>query len=88
MGSHWPLFTLAGRQQFYKYGENNVKYHLVPITHTQGFPKILVKTRGEHYSPRVVGSIPIRCNFFAEFNLLLYNSGRTPDVFDQSKNDL
>ena len=29
-----------------------------------------VKTRSEHYSPRVKGSIPVRGNFFAEFILL------------------
>ena len=29
-----------------------------------------VNIRGEHYSPRVVASIPARGNFFAEFILL------------------
>ena len=29
-----------------------------------------VNTRSEHYSPSVVGSIPVRGKFFAEFILL------------------
>ena len=29
-----------------------------------------VKTRSEHHSPRVEGSIPVRGNFLAEFILL------------------
>ena len=36
-----------------------------------------VKTRSEYYSLQVTGSIPVRCNFFIEFILLQYNSGRT-----------
>ena len=36
-----------------------------------------VNTRSEHYRPRVEGLIYVRGNFFAEYILLLYNSGRT-----------
>ena len=36
-----------------------------------------VNTRSVHFSSGVAGSIPVIGNFFAEFILLLYNSGRT-----------
>ena len=36
-----------------------------------------VNTRSEHHSPKVKDSIPVKGNFFAEFVLPLYNSGRT-----------
>ena len=36
-----------------------------------------VNRRSEHYSTKVKGSITVRGNLFAEFILLLYNSGRT-----------
>ena len=35
-----------------------------------------VNTISEHYGTRVEGSVPVRGNFFAEFILLLYNSGQ------------
>ena len=34
-----------------------------------------VNTRSEHYNPKAKGSSPVRGSFFAEFILLLCNSG-------------
>ena len=44
-----------------------------------------VKTRSEHYSPRVKGLIPVRGNFFVEFTALI-QSGRTDRMIYLRKN--
>ena len=44
-----------------------------------------LNTGSEHHSLRVQGSIPVRGNFFVEFILLLYNSGRTGRMIYLSK---
>ena len=45
-----------------------------------------INTRSEHYSPGV--TIPVKGNFFAEFILLQYNSGRIARMIYFRKNSI